>query len=316
MRLSIVVVNWNARRYLQRCLESLRSQSHSDLEIIVVDNGSTDGSAPTVRERFPEVRLLPQDENLGFAEACNRGIVASSGEWVCLLNNDTVADPAWAAAMAAAAGRASPRCGMLQSLLLYLERPDTVNSAGLVLNRDGGGSDRREGQPRSAAGEAVEVFCPTAGAAAYRREMLEQVKLASGYFDPRHFMYFEDMDLGWRARLAGWSAQYVPEAVVFHRWHGTVDRHGDSWLVATVATNRLRMLAKNASPSFVLGSASGMRHELRRLWQARGAAGVTSAAVAVLRALGDRRQVSRKLSVPRRAVERRWVGNRGEGSGG
>lgn len=310
MRLSVIIVNWNARRYLERCLESLQAQSYADLELIVVDNGSTDGSVEMLRQRFAEVIVLAERENLGFAEGGNRGIQASSGEWICLLNNDTVVEPGWAQAMADAAARAPAECGMLQSLLLYLERPDTINSTGIVLNEDGGGEDRAGGLPRTQAAEAAEIFCPTAGAAAYRRGMLEQIKLAGGYFDPRHFMYFEDLDLGWRGRLAGWSARYVPEAVVHHRWHGTVDRHGDAWFVATVATNRFRTLVKNASLRFLLTSANGTRHQLRGLWNARGVVGVASAALAVLHALRTRREVSRQASVPRRAVERRWVGRR------
>jgi GT2 family glycosyltransferase len=142
--------------------------------------------------------------------------------------------------------------------------------------------------------------------------MLEDIKLAGGYFDPRHFMYFEDMDLGWRARLAGWSAQYVPEAVVFHRWHGTVARHGDTWLVATAATNRFRTLAKNASLWFMLRSAGGTWKELRGLWNARGVAGMGEAAVAVTYALRVRREVTSKAAVGRRRIERRWVGNHSE----
>src|SRR6476620_7108509 len=110
MRLSVVIVNWNTREDLDACLSSLREQSHRDLEIIVVDNGSTDGSAGMIAERFPEVTLLAETENLGFAEACNRGIAVSTAEWVALLNNDTVVRPDWARELVQAASTAPPTC--------------------------------------------------------------------------------------------------------------------------------------------------------------------------------------------------------------
>jgi GT2 family glycosyltransferase len=147
---------------------------------------------------------------------------------------------------------------MLQSLLLYQSRRDTINSTGVELTRSGGGRDRKEGQPRAAGEVPDEVFCPTAGAAAYRRTMLEAVHMSGGYFDRSHFMYYEDMDLGWRARLAGFSAQYVPGSVVYHRWHGSTERRGRSWLLATAGINRLRTILKNASPGLVVLAIPGL----------------------------------------------------------
>ena len=107
LRLSIVIVNWNSRDDLRACLESLAAQTYRDLEILVVDNGSTDGSAAMVSASFPACRLLAQPGNIGFAEGCNRGIEAATGEWVATLNNDCVAEPGWAQAIVeAAAARA------------------------------------------------------------------------------------------------------------------------------------------------------------------------------------------------------------------
>ena len=126
MKLSVVVVNWNSQADLEACVSSLLAGTHGELEVIVVDNGSCDGSAEMVRERFPQVLLLAEQENLGFAEACNRGIAASSAPWVVMLNNDAVVEPGWAEAMVAAAERAAPDCGMLQSLILFSGRPGVV----------------------------------------------------------------------------------------------------------------------------------------------------------------------------------------------
>ncbi len=307
MGLSVVIVNWNARQDLEACLRSLADQSLGGLETIVVDNGSTDDSAAMVRQQFPTVRLLDTGRNLGFAAGCNRGIAVSHGDWVCMLNNDTVADEHWARAMDRAARHASARCGMLQSLLLFQDRPETINSAGIELNPDGGGSDRLGGLDRQQATAAADIFCATAGAAAYRRTMLEAVKFGDDYFDSRHFMYFEDMDLGWRARLAGWTAHYVPDARVFHRWHGSSDRHGRAWLVTTAATNRFRTLLKNSSWRFLWQARGGCWSELRALWGHGGPRAMGNLLSASYFALKDRRRVERIRTVSRRWVERRWA---------
>ncbi len=308
MRLSVVVVNWNSREDLAGCLDALRAQTHDDLEVIVVDNGSTDGSAEMVRERFPAVRLLALPENVGFAEGCNRGIAASTGSWVAMLNNDTIAEPGWASALVAAARVSDPRCGMLQSVLLFLEPEGTVNSTGIVLDRAGSGHDRYGGARFDEQIGCDEIFCPTAGAAAYRRAMLDAVQLPTGWFDRDHFMYSEDLDLGWRARLAGWTAQVVRDAVVRHKHMGSASRKGRDWIVVVSRTNRLRTLLKNASPEFFVRSLPRTAWEVAEiLWHGGPKAGVRLPAV-VVESLLKRSHVSELVAEDRRVVEERWIG--------
>jgi GT2 family glycosyltransferase len=309
VRLSVVIVNWNSRDDLRACLVSLRSQTHPDLEVIVVDNGSTDGSPEMVSADFPECTLLTQTTNLGFAEGCNRGIEAATGPWVAMLNNDCVADPGWARALVDAAEHAAPACGMLQSLLLFLKQPGTINSTGIELTAHGGGRDRDRDRPRPAVDAATPepIFCPTAGAAAYRRAMLDAIRLSTGYFDRDYFMYLEDLDLGWRARLAGWTAHYIPGSVVYHKWHGSSDRHGRSWLVIAVGINRIRTLLKNASPLFLVRAGAVFGFEIVELMQHGGLPAVRRLIVAVRRSLARRREVSAMARVERRAVERAWT---------
>lgn len=307
MLLSVVVVNWNLRDDLEACLDAIARQTYQDLEVIVVDNGSDDGSEKMVREKFPRYAVIQSGENLGFAEACNRGIEASTGDWVAMLNNDTIADAGWAGALVDAARAAPPTCGMLQSFMYFVSRPDTINSVGIGLTRDGGGVDLHEGEPRSRALGAEEIFCPSGGAAAYRRSMLEAIKLPVGYFDREHFMYYEDLDLGWRARLAGWSARNVPESIVLHKWHGSADRHGRSWLVVISRTNRIRTLLKNASVGFLVRTAPKSVYEAcEAVWHggARVALGLPGA---LLTSFRQRRLVG-ALAVERRSeVEERWA---------
>lgn len=306
MRLSVVIVNWNSRDDLAECLDSMLVQTHDDLEVIVVDNGSHDGSVEMVRERYPSFKLLAEGENLGFAEGCNRGIAAASGEWVAMLNNDTVAEPRWAEVLVAAASAGPAELGMLQSLMLFKQRPDVVNSTGIELDRYGSGVDRGEGASRADAQQAVEVFCCCAGAAAYRRSMLEQIKLTSGYFDRQHFMYSEDLDLGWRARLAGWTARYVPDSVVLHRYHGSSSRHGPVWLQTMSITNRVRTLLKNGSLGLIASQGPAFLFwSLKLGWRARGD-GLRALLGAVKGGLDTRAEVDALCKVRRREVEARW----------
>ena len=308
MRLSVVVVNWNSREDLEACLASLERQTHRDLEVIVVDNGSVDGSAERVRARFGDVKLIETGANLGFAEACNRGIDASGGEWVAMLNNDAVADERWAEALAQAAARCPADCGMLQSLMLFMHDPDVVNSTGIELLRTGRGNDRLEGARRGEiAAEEVEVFCPTAGAAAYRRAMLDEIRIGEGYFDRSHFMYLEDLDLGWRARLAGWSARLVPGSVVRHKYQASTKRRGRPWLLVTSRTNRARTLAKNASPSLWLHSLHFTLWDVAVVAWNGGPRAVIGYADALRKGLHQRGEVERIRRRPRRDTEARWA---------
>jgi GT2 family glycosyltransferase len=303
----VVIVNWNGREFLGPCLEALAQQTFRRFEVLVVDNGSTDGSAELVRTSHPDVTLLLAGENLGFAEGCNRGIERSRGEWVCMLNNDTIPDPRWLEALVEAAREAGPDCGMLQSLMLLVHRPGFVNSTGIVLRPDGGGVDRGDGEAAEGFRDGAPIFCPTAGAAAYRRALLEQVRLRDGYFDRRHFLYLEDLDLGWRARLAGWNARYVPGSVVRHHWHGSSDRHGEQALARLSAINRWRTLAKNASWPFFAGAIVRSTPELWRLWRRGGRATLQELYGALRESLETRAEVSRLARTERRALEKVWV---------
>jgi GT2 family glycosyltransferase len=309
VRLSIVIVNWNSRDDLRACLASLAAQTHRDLDVIVVDNGSTDGSVSMATAEFPSCRLLPQPDNLGFAEGCNRGIQASTGEWVAMLNNDCVAEAGWAQALVDAASRAPASCGMLQSLMLFLDRPGTINSTGIELTALGNGRDRHRDRswPNDDSRRPAAIFCPTAGAAAYRRAMLDQIRLSTGYFDRDHFMYLEDLDLGWRARLAGWDALYVPDSVVRHRWHGSSDRHGASWLAVLSGINRVRTQLKNASPSLIARTSPVTLVEMLEIGRHAGFEGLRRLKKAVQESLNARKEVAKLARVGRRPVERAWT---------
>lgn len=199
-KISVIIVSWNRKEMLQRCLYSLTCQTFQDFELIVVDNGSVDGA-----ECYATLR---NETNLGFAKAANQGIAAGVGEYVALLNNDAVADPRWLEELVKAAER--ERFGMYASKIL---RPDgLMESAGCDVYHDGNGMCVGRGDdPAKHTVEEWRTF-PSGCAAMYRREMLDRI----GLFDERMFMYNEDTELGVRARKAGYACLYVPGAVVTH----------------------------------------------------------------------------------------------------
>lgn len=210
---SAVVVNWNGVGCIDACLDSVLRQSWPALEIIVVDNGSRDGSLELLRTRYgSRITLIESPVNLGFAGGNNLGIRAAKGVYVVLLNNDAVAEADWVAALVRAA-EADPRVGMCASKILLLGADGLIDSAGLLISADGIGRGRGRLEPdgeRYAGAE--DALIPSACAALYRRAMLDEI----GLFDEDFFAYCEDSDLGLRGRLAGWTCRYVPDAVVHH----------------------------------------------------------------------------------------------------
>lgn len=212
-RVSVIIPHWNGKQHLEVCLDALRRQTFADHEVILVDNGSTDGSADYAREYFPEVHLIELGENRGFTGACNAGYHASRGEFVCLLNNDTEADPGWLVAIVAAFDE-YPQAGAVATKMLLFDRRDHFHSAGDYYRVDGIPGNRGVWQRDIGQYERREpVFSACGGAAAYRRTMLEEI----GFLDDAFFFSCEDVDLSWRARLAGWEVIYSPEAVVYHK---------------------------------------------------------------------------------------------------
>lgn len=208
---SIIIPNWNGARWLAPCLDALRAQTDRDHEVIVVDNASVDESRALLAERYPEVRVEALPRNLGFTGACNAGLRIARGEILALLNNDTEADPHWVAEVVAAFAR-HPEAGMIASKMLLFDRRDTFHTAGDIYKRDGTPGNRGVWQKDEGQFVEGEVFSANGGSAAYRRVLIEQV----GMLDDDFFFSCEDVDLAWRAQLAGWRAVYAPQAVVYH----------------------------------------------------------------------------------------------------
>ncbi|NJD76620.1 MAG: glycosyltransferase family 2 protein [Candidatus Methanoperedens sp.] len=217
---SIIILNWNGKRYLETCLSSLLQQTYKDIEIIFVDNGSLDGSVEFVKSKYPEIIILKHQKNLGFAMGINSGIMASSGKYIATINNDTEADKEWIKRLVSVM-ESNVRIGSCASKMLRYYERDIIDSVGIVVYQNGnaydrGAQDKDVGQYSS----QEEIFGACAGAALYRKEMLDEI----GLFDKTYFAYFEDVDLSFRMHLFGWKCIYVPEAVVYHMHSATSKR--------------------------------------------------------------------------------------------
>jgi hypothetical protein len=210
----VVVVTYNGRRYLEGCLSALQRVTERDTELIVVDNGSTDGSADWVARHVPGVRLIRNHENRGFAAACNQGADLAAGDVLVFLNQDTRVEPGWLAALVEPL-YGGDEVGLTTSRVLLMSRPNRLHLcgqelhyAGLVFGR--GYLDRVEHHAAPALVGAV-----SGASFAVRRQLWDTL----GGFDERFYMYYEETDLSWRAALAGYHCQYVPGSVLYHDYH-------------------------------------------------------------------------------------------------
>lgn len=216
---SVIVVNWNGRHLLGECLDSVLCEQDGSLEIIVVDNGSTDGSVDFILERYANrVRLIELAGNEGWAGGNNRGIETARGEHLLLLNNDACLEREFFRHLREGIAR-HPDAGMYSTRILNYQDRSRIDNTGHVIFRDGTARGRfrlrRDGPEFD---REAEVLCPSGAAGVYSRKLIDRV----GPVDERYFAYGEDTELGIRARKAGFSCYYIPEAVVYHKYSSTV----------------------------------------------------------------------------------------------
>jgi GT2 family glycosyltransferase len=237
---SVLVLNFNGREHLEQCLPSLRRQTYpaGRFEIVVVDNGSSDGSPDWLREQHPDVRVVGFSENRGFAAAYNAAVSTSDAEFVAFLNNDTRVEPDWLAELAGAArrhGAASVGSKMLDW------SGEKVDFAGGIVSLFGHSWQRDEGRPAATRHAEDRLLFACAGSMLVGRRIFEEV----GGFDPDFFAYFEDVDLGWRLSLFGYDNVLAPRAITYHRARGTSGRVALSSRLRLYERNALAMIVKN-----------------------------------------------------------------------
>lgn len=221
-QLSIIVLNWNGLGFLDSCLESVGRQTRVDaIELIVVDNGSTDGSAELVSESFPDARLLKLDHNTGFCHGNNVGMAEASGDLILLLNNDAELAPDFVERLLEGASE-YPEHGMFAAKVQQYDRREFFDSTGLLVYPDGVCRSRGWLEKDLGQYDAVEeVLGPNGCAAVYRRAMLDDV----GGFDESYFAYLEDLDLAMRGQLRGWRCLYLPSLNALHKKSMTSGNH-------------------------------------------------------------------------------------------
>lgn len=239
-KVSVVIPNYNGKGFLEDCLSSLEDQSFSGFETILVDDGSTDGSASYVRERFPEVRVISLEENGGFCRAVNQGIRASETPFVILLNNDVKADKHFVEEMLAGI-RKHRRCFSCSAQLRNMHRPELMDDAGDYYCALGWAFALGKDRPLFAYQKPRRIFASCGGAAIYRKALFEKI----GYFDEKHFAYLEDIDVGYRARIYGYENWYLPKAVVYHAGSGTSGSRYNEFKVRHSSRNNIYMIYKN-----------------------------------------------------------------------
>jgi GT2 family glycosyltransferase len=309
---SVVIPNWNGAEHLPICLESLRAQTLRALEIIVVDNASTDDSLDLIARDHSEVQVIALAQNRGFTGACNVGMEAARGEFVLLLNNDTEVDPRWLEEVVAAFRR-HPEAGLVASKMLLFDQRDTFHTAGDFYRVDGLPGNRGVWQRDTGQYDREEpVFGACGGSAAYRRTMLAEI----GLLDDVFFFSCEDVDLAWRAQLTGWRCIYAPRAVVYHKLSAT-----GGGVIASFYNGRnfIYLLVKDYPGDLwqrhwrdILRAQLHITGEALRAW--RGAAararlrGQLSGLLGVPRMLRKRRAVQRSRTVDRAYLDRLLTG--------
>jgi GT2 family glycosyltransferase len=254
---SVIILNWNGARLLPACLSALAQQTYRDFELVLVDNGSIDGSIALLddleRSAHPgwlaeplphKPHIIRNNQNLGFAEGNNMAmrLSLSHARYIVALNNDAIAEPQWLGELVDTAEKAQRSVGMVASTMLFDRRPNYVASAGISIHRDGVALDRGMGMLASdlEAKGTRPVFGPSAGAALYNSSMLCDV----GLFDERFFSYLEDADLAWRARSKGWRALHNPRARVLHEYSATGGQNSP-FKRTLVSRNRVWLMYKN-----------------------------------------------------------------------
>lgn len=287
----MIVPTLNGAHLLSACLDSLVGQTYPNLEVIVADGASTDGTGALLASKYPSVRLLRLRRNGGFSGNVNAGLRAARGDVLCLLNNDAQAETDWVSVCVETL-LANPNIGSVASKVLFADRR-TINSAGDLMGRDGAPRQRGAGEADGSAWDTPgPVFGAMGGAAAYRRAMLAD----TGLLDEVFFMYLEDVDLAFRAQLLGWSCLYQPQARAYH-----IGSASGGGVLASFLNGRnlIRLLAKDLPTELWPRLLPGILRYQRNRARAALSAWRGSAARATLRG-----QLAGLASLPRHLADR------------
>ncbi|HET9848668.1 MAG TPA: glycosyltransferase family 2 protein, partial [Candidatus Dormibacteraeota bacterium] len=236
----IVVLNWNGRDHLEECLASLQAQTYAGPhEIVLMDNGSTDGSVDFVKARFPKVRIIRSDKNLGFAGGNNYAVERLEQDAIAFLNNDTRAEPGWLDELVRILTQAPEIACASGKILSWDGRRIDFVASGATLT--GYGLQLGWGDTTSKYDVEQDILAPCGGSMVIWRTVFDRV----GRFDEDYFLFYEDLDLGWRLWLAGYRIRSAPRSIVYHKHHGSAQRLDDVRKAVLYDRNPLYTIYKN-----------------------------------------------------------------------
>jgi GT2 family glycosyltransferase len=247
LKTTVIIPNLNGKKYLNDCLSSLYACEEDTFPVIIVDNGSTDGSVDFIKTYFPQAELICFSENKGFCGAVNAGILAAKTPYVLLLNNDTTVEAHFVSYLTRALSENEGyfSCG---AKMVSMQNPELMDDAGDYYCALGWAYARGKGKPAAHYMRARNIFAACGGAVIYQREALIRL----GLFDEAHFAYLEDIDIGYRARLLGYKNRFVPEAVVHHAGSASSGSRYNAFKVSLASRNSVYLVFKNMPPLQIL----------------------------------------------------------------
>lgn len=237
---TVIIPNYNGIKYIEACLESLYQGTCTDMEVIVIDNASTDGSMEIIRDKFPQVKLIRNSENMGFCKAVNQGILLSTTPYVVLLNNDTRVERNFVHELEKAIEH-QPRVFSASAKLISLYEKDKLDDAGDYYCALGWAFARGKGKSPDKYDKECEIFASCGGGSIYKREVL----LELGLFDENHFAYLEDIDIGYRAQIFGYKNIFAPKAIVYHAGSATSGSRYNMFKTRLASKNSIYLIYKN-----------------------------------------------------------------------
>lgn len=240
MKATVVIPNYNGKKYLSACLDSLRKQTRTDFRILLIDNGSGDGSVQFVEAHYPEVEPVRFGSNRGFCAAVNEGIRRTVTPYVILLNNDTICEPDFVGSLIHAIEQ-SAGCFSCAAKMVKMQDENRMDNGGDYYCALGWAYAYGKDKPVSRYGKKREIFSACAAAAIYRREIFDEI----GLFDEVHFAYLEDVDVAYRAKIAGYRNYYIPEAVVHHVGSATSGSVYNEFKIRHSSRNSVYLIYKN-----------------------------------------------------------------------
>lgn len=242
---SIIIVNWNGIEHLKKCLPSLTGQSYKKIEIILVDNGSRDGSVDFVKKYFPKIKIIKNKKNLGFAEGNNIGYKYCNGEFILFLNNDTKVTPDFLIKLLKPL-KNNPTIGGVQSKILFMDDPKRLDAVGSFLTNTGFlyhlGVYKIDSPKFN---KEIDIFSAKGACMCFKRQVLEEVAINGDILDSRFFAYFEETDLCHRVWLLGYRIVYVPSSVIYHKYGATSQRLRKPFIEYHSYKNRIAAYIKN-----------------------------------------------------------------------